>query len=611
MAALGVAPVGAPKVTWGGNANHSTDWFDAQLATFGGAAPTRFDDADGNPVEEIARLAPDLILATNSGITKDEYDTLSKLAPVVAYPEVAYGTPWQASLETIGKALGRSTQAAAVEAKTVGALEGGQATYPQLAGKTFIYGYVAPTDLSQIGFYTPSDLRPQMLTELGMKNAPVVEKRAQGSTEFYLTVSAEQAVDARGRRLPHLHHRGLRGRRHDEGPARRPGARDQGGCARRDEGPEGGPDDELADAAVHPVHDRAVRAARGGRGRQGRRRPMSAPTTLEREGPVSSTGGETGGARGVGSARRRPPGLAVLLLALLVVAVVASIVLGSKAIPLGDVLQVLTGDGDGMADRGIVEARVARTVVGVLVGAGLAVAGAAMQGLTRNPLADPGLLGVNAGAGLAVVVAISVFGVGSLSGYVWWAMAGAGLAAVLVHALAGLARGGVTPLRLTLAGAAVSAGLASWSSGVLVSSKQSFDSFRFWQVGTIGGRGLDLVVTVLPFFAVGLVVVLLAVRRLNALALGDDLARGLGENVLARPGRRRRRCRRPLRRRRRRSQGRSASSASSCRTSPASSSAPTTGGSSRCASWPGRPCCSPQTPSGGSWPSRARCRPAS
>ena len=130
---------------------------------------------------------------------------------------------------------------------------------------------------------------------------------------------------------------------------------------------------------------------------------------------------------------------------------------------------------------------------------------------------------------------IAIFGVGSLSGYVWWAMAGAGIAAVAVHALAGLSGGGVTPLRLTLAGAAVSAGLASWSSGLLVSSKQSFDSFRFWQVGTIGGRGLDLVGTVLPFFVVGLTVVLLAVRQLNALALGDDLARGLGENlVLAR-----------------------------------------------------------------------------
>ncbi|MBW8731438.1 MAG: iron ABC transporter permease [Terrabacter sp.] len=232
---------------------------------------------------------------------------------------------------------------------------------------------------------------------------------------------------------------------------------------------------------------------------------MSASPTLEPEGSVTSTGGAgpVRRAGGVGGARRRTPGLAVLLLALLVVAVVSSIVLGSKPIPLDDVLLVLTGRGDGVADRGIVEARIARTVVGVLVGAALAVAGAAMQGLTRNPLADPGL-----------------------------AMAGAGLAAVLVHALAGLARGGVTPLRLTLAGAAVSAGLASWSSGLLVSSRQSFDSFRFWQVGTIGGRGLDLVGTVLPFFAAGLVVVLLAVRRLNALALGDDLARSLGENVL-------------------------------------------------------------------------------
>ena len=194
VAALGVAPVGAPKVTWGGNVNLSTDWFDKQIATFGGAQPTRFDDADGNPIEEIAGLQPDLILATNSGITKEEYDKLSKLAPVVAYPEVAYGTPWQVSLGTIGKALGRSAQAKQVEASTLAALTAAKATYPQLAGKTFIYGYIAPTDLSQIGYYTPSDLRPQMLTELGLTNAPVVEAGAKGSKEFYLTVSSERAA---------------------------------------------------------------------------------------------------------------------------------------------------------------------------------------------------------------------------------------------------------------------------------------------------------------------------------------------------------------------------------------------------------------------------------
>ncbi|MCU1536526.1 MAG: iron transporter permease [Humibacillus sp.] len=236
-------------------------------------------------------------------------------------------------------------------------------------------------------------------------------------------------------------------------------------------------------------------------------------------------------------AGRRPPRAALLTavaVGVLAVVVVCSLLLGSRPVSLADVVTVLSGNGGDLADpavRGIVEARVARTAVGLLVGSALAVAGAAMQGLTRNPLADPGLLGVNAGASLAVVVAIAVVGVGSLTSYVWWAMAGAGMAAVLVHVLAGLAGGGATPLRLTLAGAALTAGLGSWSSGLLVSSPQSFDSFRFWQVGTLGGRGLDLVVTAFPFVLVGLAVVLLAVGRLNALALGDDLARGLGESL--------------------------------------------------------------------------------
>ncbi|MBB2986971.1 iron-siderophore ABC transporter substrate-binding protein [Terracoccus luteus] len=193
VAALGVAPVGAPKVTWGGNAKQSSDWFDKQLAAIGGAAPTRFDDADGAPIEEIAKLNPDLILATNSGITKVEYDKLSKLAPVVAYPKVAWGTPWEESLDLIGTALGRSGKAAEVKAQTEQTLEAARTKYPQLAGKTFIYAFVTPTDYSQVGYYTPLDLRPRMLTELGMKNAPVIEKLSEGSSEFYKTVSAEQA----------------------------------------------------------------------------------------------------------------------------------------------------------------------------------------------------------------------------------------------------------------------------------------------------------------------------------------------------------------------------------------------------------------------------------
>ncbi len=231
--------------------------------------------------------------------------------------------------------------------------------------------------------------------------------------------------------------------------------------------------------------------------------------------------------------RARATALVTTLVVVAGVAVVASVALGARSVPLEVALDVLLGRADAgrMPLGGVVEARVGRTVVGVLVGASLAVAGAAMQGLTRNPLADPGLLGVNAGAALAVVVAISVFHVGSLSGYVWWAMIGAGVAAVVVHALAGLGRGGATPLRLTLAGAAVTAGLTSWSAGLLVSSRQTLDAYRFWQVGTIGGRSLEVVWTVLPFVVVGLTLVLLSVGRLNALSLGDDLARGLGENL--------------------------------------------------------------------------------
>ena len=101
--ALGVVPVGATKITWGGNAAGSTDWFDAAVEEVGAEAPVRYDDADGAPIDEVAQLEPDLILATNSGITEAEYKKLSKIAPVVAYPEAPWTTPWQTSLETVGQ----------------------------------------------------------------------------------------------------------------------------------------------------------------------------------------------------------------------------------------------------------------------------------------------------------------------------------------------------------------------------------------------------------------------------------------------------------------------------------------------------------------------------
>ncbi|MDD9205136.1 iron chelate uptake ABC transporter family permease subunit, partial [Georgenia sp. 10Sc9-8] len=184
-------------------------------------------------------------------------------------------------------------------------------------------------------------------------------------------------------------------------------------------------------------------------------------------------------------------------------------------------------------DQLVVRARMPRTVAGVLVGAALAVAGTAMQGLTRNPLADPGLLGVNAGAALAVVVAIGVFGVTTLTGYVWFAFLGAAVAAVVVYGVASVGREGATPVKLALAGAAVAAGLGSLVQAVLVAQPDTFDRYRFWQVGSVAGRGWDVVADVAPFLTVGLLLTLGLGPVLNGLALGEDVARGLGQRVAA------------------------------------------------------------------------------
>ena len=179
----------------------------------------------------------------------------------------------------------------------------------------------------------------------------------------------------------------------------------------------------------------------------------------------------------------------------------------------------------------MVHARIPRTVLGLLAGGALGLAGAAMQGVARNPLADPGIIGINAGAALAVVTGIYVFGVASLSGYIWFAFLGAAAAAVLVYLVASLGRDGATPVKLALAGAALSAGLFSLMNVILVSSRDTLDRFRFWQVGGIAGRDWSVIVPALPFLLLGAAIVLATGRILNNLALGDDVARGLGQRV--------------------------------------------------------------------------------
>lgn len=192
--ALGVVPVGATKITWGGNEAGSTDWFDAAVEEAGAEAPVRYDDADGAPIDEVAELAPDLILATNSGITDAEYAKLSKIAPVVAYPEAPWTTSWQTSLEMVGRALGRTALAEEVTADTEETIEQARADNPELQGTELIYGYLAATDLSAVGMYAPEDPRVAVLRDFGMVDAPAVADAIKPG-EFYGTVSAEKAAD--------------------------------------------------------------------------------------------------------------------------------------------------------------------------------------------------------------------------------------------------------------------------------------------------------------------------------------------------------------------------------------------------------------------------------
>ncbi|ONI68186.1 iron ABC transporter permease [Kribbella sp. ALI-6-A] len=218
--------------------------------------------------------------------------------------------------------------------------------------------------------------------------------------------------------------------------------------------------------------------------------------------------------------------------ALLLVVCLLSIAVGSKQIPLGTVLDALRHYDETNTDHVIVHSlRVPRTLIGLLVGAALGLSGALMQGVTRNPLADPGILGVNGGAALFVVGGIYWFGLTSLTAYVWLAFAGAAAASVAVYTLGSLGREGATPVKLALAGAAMTAMLGSLTTALLIGDVDTFDQFRFWSVGSLAGRGSDIAEQVAPFILVGIVLALVSGRLLNALSLGDDVARSLGQRV--------------------------------------------------------------------------------
>lgn len=266
--------------------------------------------------------------------------------------------------------------------------------------------------------------------------------------------------------------------------------------------------------------------------------PAATPTTSQPQPPHAARtrahGAVAAGRPGTGPrtalvARRLGWTLAVVLV--LAAAAVLSVALGSRTVPPAHVWDALFHGATGNDATVVRTMRVPRTLIGLMVGAGLGLAGALMQGLTRNPIAEPGILGISQGAALGVVVAIAFAGVHTLTGYVWFAFLGAGAASVAVYAIAARGRGGAGPVTLALSGAAINALLASLIAGVLTTRAATLDEFRFWQIGSLSGRYADIATRVWPFLLVGLVLTAYVARGLDALALGDDLARGLGQNV--------------------------------------------------------------------------------
>ncbi|MDM9382666.1 iron ABC transporter permease [Chlorogloeopsis sp. ULAP01] len=221
----------------------------------------------------------------------------------------------------------------------------------------------------------------------------------------------------------------------------------------------------------------------------------------------------------------------VIGLTLLLICLVYSVTLGAADIPLNKILaSFITFDGS-YEHLVIQTVRLPRSLMAMLVGSALAVSGALMQGLTRNPLADPGILGIESGAALAVVATIFIFGSSSLSVLTIVAFLGAGATAVLVYFLGSLGRGGATPLNLTVAGAALTALISSITTAVLIISQRTLEEIRFWLAGSLAGRDTNILLQALPFVVIGLVIAFALGRQITTMSLGEDVAKGLGQQT--------------------------------------------------------------------------------
>lgn len=235
----------------------------------------------------------------------------------------------------------------------------------------------------------------------------------------------------------------------------------------------------------------------------------------------------------VRSAREARPAVGLAALAgLLLVTCFLSITMGSRDITLETIWNAFANFDPSSASETVVrEMRVPRTLLGVTVGAALGLSGAILQGITRNPLADPGIMGINAGAATAMVLGIVLLGTQTVGTYIWLSFLGAGAATVLVYGVASFGREGATPVKLALAGAAVTAGLMSITTGIIMTNVDALNELRFWQVGSLAGRYMPIFWQTLPFIALGSAVALASGRALNGLALGEETARALGQHV--------------------------------------------------------------------------------
>ncbi len=192
--ALGIVPVGMAKANFGDDdGDGMLPWVGDKLKELGGQTPVLFDETDGIAFEAVANTKPDVILATYSGITQQDYDTLSKIAPVIAYPDAPWATPWRDIVKLSSQALGLGAQGDELIASTEKKMTDAAAKYPQLAGKqTMFMTHIDPADLSKVGYYTSHDTRTQFFTDLGLKIADNVETASKGTDAFTLNQSAEQ-----------------------------------------------------------------------------------------------------------------------------------------------------------------------------------------------------------------------------------------------------------------------------------------------------------------------------------------------------------------------------------------------------------------------------------